>query len=205
ANISAYLAWCHAELGTFEEGSALAEEGLRIAEAVDHPASVIVASWGVGLLALRQGRLARTLLLLERALSIYQDAALLAYLPFIASALGPTYTLCGRVADAVPLLTQAMERATAMERADFQTFCRLPLGEAELLAGRIEEAHTLAEQALTLARERQERGHQAYALRFLGEITVRREPLEVEEAAAHYQQALTLAERLGMRPLQAHC
>jgi len=98
-----------------------------------------------------------------------------------------------------------MERATAMERADFQTFCRLPLGEAELQAGRMEEARTLAEQALTLARERQERGHQAYALRFLGEITVRREPLEVEEAAAHYQQALTLAEELGMRPLQAHC
>src|SRR5262249_5937147 len=30
---SAYLAWCHAELGPFAEGSALAEEGLRIAEA----------------------------------------------------------------------------------------------------------------------------------------------------------------------------
>jgi Flp pilus assembly protein TadD len=32
-----------------------------------------------------------------------------------------------------------------------------------------------------------------------------REPLESAQAAAHYQQALTLAEELGMRPLQAHC
>jgi hypothetical protein len=32
---------------------------------------------------------------------------------------------------------------------------------------------------------------------------VRREPSEVEQAEAHYQQAL--AEELGMRPLQAHC
>jgi tetratricopeptide (TPR) repeat protein len=33
----AYLALCYAELGTFAEGRALAEEGLRIAETVDHP------------------------------------------------------------------------------------------------------------------------------------------------------------------------
>ena len=45
----AELAWCHAELGAFSEGSALGEEGLRIAEAVDHPASLMLASWGIGL------------------------------------------------------------------------------------------------------------------------------------------------------------
>ena len=33
----AWLAACHAELGTFAEGRALGEEGLRIAEAVAHP------------------------------------------------------------------------------------------------------------------------------------------------------------------------
>jgi tetratricopeptide (TPR) repeat protein len=30
-------------------------------------------------------------------------------------------------------------------------------------------------------------------------------PTEVAEATAHYQQALALAEALGIRPLQAHC
>ena len=30
-------------------------------------------------------------------------------------------------------------------------------------------------------------------------------PRRVEQAEAHYQQALALAEELGMRPLQAHC
>jgi uncharacterized protein HemY len=30
-------------------------------------------------------------------------------------------------------------------------------------------------------------------------------PPEATQAAAHYQQALALAEELGMRPLQAHC
>ena len=119
--------------------------------------------------------------------------------------MGAAYTLAGRVADAVPLLTQAMAQTTATERVDFQARCRLPLGEAQLLAGHLEEAHTLAERALAHARAHQERGHQAYALRLLGEIAAHRDPPESAPAEAHYRQALTLAEALGMRPLQAHC
>jgi tetratricopeptide (TPR) repeat protein len=34
---------------------------------------------------------------------------------------------------------------------------------------------------------------------------MRCEPPDVEQAAAHYHQALALAEDIGMRPLQAHC
>ena len=42
-------------------------------------------------------------------------------------------------------------------------------------------------------------------LRLLGEVTAQRHPPDVPQAEAHYQQALALAEELGMRPLQAHC
>jgi tetratricopeptide (TPR) repeat protein len=123
----------------------------------------------------------------------------------MAAALGAAYTLSGRVADAVPLLTQALEQAIATKRVGFQALCSLPLGEAHLLADRLEEAHTLTEHTLVLARQYQERGHQAYALRLLGEIAARREPPESNQAEAHYRQALALAEELGMRPLVAHC
>jgi tetratricopeptide (TPR) repeat protein len=119
--------------------------------------------------------------------------------------LGAAYTLAGRIADAVPLLTRVMEQTTTMETVGFQTLCHLSLGEAHLLAGRLEEAHALAEQALTLARAHQERGNEAYALRLLGDIAAHRDPPDVGAAATHYRQALTLANELGMRPLQAHC
>jgi tetratricopeptide (TPR) repeat protein len=89
--------------------------------------------------------------------------------------------------------------------AGFQALCSLPLGEAYLLEGRLEEAHAVAEQALALTRARQELGNQAYALRLLGEIAARRDPPEVDWAVAHYQEALALADALGMRPLVAHC
>jgi tetratricopeptide (TPR) repeat protein len=201
----AWLAWCHAELGMFAEGSTLGDEGLRIAEAVEHPASLMVASWGVGLLALHQGDLHRALPWLERAMGICQDTDLPIWFPSMAATLGAAYTLRGRVADAVPLLTQAMERAIATERPNAQVPYSLSLGEAQLLAGRLEEAHALTERTLALARAHQERGHQAYALRLLGDIAARHEPPQSNQAEAYYRQALALAEELGMRPLQAHC
>ena len=105
----------------------------------------------------------------------------------MAAALGAAYTLAGRLADAIPLLTQAMEQTTAVEMVGFQALCSLPLGEAHLLAGRLEEAQALAEQALTLTRAHQERGNEAYALRLLGEIAARRDPPEAGLAVAHYR------------------
>jgi class 3 adenylate cyclase/tetratricopeptide (TPR) repeat protein len=200
-----FLAWCHAELGAFAEGRAFGAEGLRIAEAVAHPGSLMWACYGIGLLSFRQGDLPKALPLLERAVGICHEADLSAFFPWMAAALGAAYILGGRVADAVLLLTQAMEQAIATERVVYQALCNLSLSEAQLLAGRLEEAHTLAERAMALAREHQERGNQAYALRLLGDIAARREPPEAVQAKDYYRQALTLAEELGMRPLLAHC
>jgi tetratricopeptide (TPR) repeat protein len=159
------------------------------------------------LLADRDPEEARQLLdpVLERALGLCREADFTLYSPWMAAALGVAYTLAGCIADAVPLLTQAMAQSIATETVVFQTYCSRSLGEAQMLAGCLEEAHTLTERALALARVHQERGHEAYALRLLGDIAVRRNPPDSEPAAAHYRQALALAEELGMRPLQAHC
>jgi tetratricopeptide (TPR) repeat protein len=123
----------------------------------------------------------------------------------MARTLGAAYTMAGRVADAVPLHTQAMEQSMGTETVVYQALGRLSLGQAQLLAGHLEEANALAERALTQACERRERGDQAYALRLLGEIAVHREPLDGASAEADYRQALDLSEELGMRPLAAHC
>jgi tetratricopeptide (TPR) repeat protein len=141
----ALLASCHAELGTFHEGRTLGDEGLRIAEAVDHPASLMVALWGIGLLALQQGDLSTAIPWLERSLGICQETDLPVWFPRMAPPLGAAYTLAGRVADAVPLLARALEQTLAEETVHYQAFCRLSLGEAQLRAGRLEEAYALVD------------------------------------------------------------
>ena len=79
------------------------------------------------------------------------------------------------------------------------------LSEVCRLAGRSEEAWQHACQALDLARQQKARADEALALHQLGVVQAHAAPPDVEQAETYYQQALALAEELGMRPLLAHC
>ncbi len=193
------LVQCLAECGVFSEAMAHGEEAVRIAESADHPLSLIAAYRGIGILSLRQGNLDRTIAVLERGLALCQTANVPHQVPNLGLALGSAYALCGRITEALSLLEEMAKRAS------YRSSIIMGLSEAYMLAGYLEQASEHAERALALARVHKERGYQAYAVRLLGEIAVRREPLESDSAEAHYRQALALADELGMRPLQAHC
>jgi predicted ATPase len=201
-----FLLWSLAEVGAFTEGVARGAEGVRMAEATEHLSSLILAYTGVGRLFLRQGDMHRAVPVLEQGLRLCEEIGYTStYFIMIAASLGYAYALSGRVVEALPLLEQVLEEAERSGYLKEQALYVAWLSEASLLAGRREEACAGAARALAHARAKRERGHEAWALRLLGEIAAQHEPLDVEHAAAHYQQALALAEELGMRPLQAHC
>ena len=200
-----WLVLCPAECGEFAEGIAHGEEGLRIAEAVDQPYSLIHICQSVGRLYLRKGDLHQAIPVLERSLELCKVAKVLNLFPTSASNVGYAYALAGRIAEAVALLEQSVEWATSMGHVALVARNLARLGEGSLLIGRIEEASDLAWRALALSRERKERGSQAWVFRLLGDIAVHCDPSDTEGAECHYRQALALAEELSMRPLQAHC
>src|SRR5712691_10575942 len=196
------LAQCLAELGTFTEGLAHGEEGLRIAEAVDNPFSLINACYGISRVYLCKGEFHQAIPWLERGLDVCRvwDIPLLFY-P-IASALGYAYVLSGRVSDALPLLEQSVStEGPEILRGTVHVW----LSEAYLRLGHLDEALAVAMRGLEFCRAQAQQGEQAWALRLLGEIHAHRQPPETELAEAAYREALTLADKLGMRPLQAHC
>ena len=201
----AWLSWCHAERGAFTEGLAMAEEGLRIAETVNHPFSLIEACRGVSFVLLRRGDVHRAIPVLERAIDLCQEWHLPLLLPLQTAALGLAYALEGRVAAGLALVEQGVEQQAARGGSWRLALLVAWLSEASLLAGRLEEEYQHATQAVDLARQYMRQGNQAWALWLLGEITARQASPEGEPAAGHYRQALALAEELGMRPLQAHC
>jgi class 3 adenylate cyclase/tetratricopeptide (TPR) repeat protein len=205
ASSRSWLSRCHAELGAFTEGLATAEDGLRLAETVNHPLRLIEACRDVSIVYLRWGDVPRAIPMLERAMGLCQDWHVPLFSPWLATLLGLAYTLAGRVAAGLALVEQGVEQEVARGRPQSVPSVVSRLSEAYLLAGRLEKAHQRAAQALDLARRYQFRGEQAWALRLLGEIAAHRTPPEVETAETHYRQALALAEALGMRPLQAHC
>jgi predicted ATPase/class 3 adenylate cyclase len=194
-----------AEQGAFAEGIVHGEAGLRITEAVDHPYSRMWAYVRVGDIYLLKGDLHRAIPMLEHGLALCQAENVPRVYPEIASALGAAYTFAGRLSEALPLLEQAVERAASMHFMLTYPLWIVWLSTAYLLADRLEDARISAKRALELAQTHKEHGYQAYALRLLGDIAARREPPESEQAEAHYQQALALAEELSMRPLVAHC
>src|SRR5262245_24526957 len=80
-----WLVWCLAELGEFPEGIVQGKAGLRIAETVDEPFSLITAEVGLGGLYLRRGDLTSAIAALERALAVSRNRGLPVLFPTIAS------------------------------------------------------------------------------------------------------------------------
>jgi tetratricopeptide (TPR) repeat protein len=194
-----YLTLMFADRGEFKEGIAHGEEGIRLAEALDHPYSLAFACWSLAYLQITRGDLSHAVRLLERGLALSREWSLTFFSAATTGSLGYAYALSGRIAEGIPL----MEHAVAMRLGPVQPLYLGDLGEAYVLADRIEDALAFAGRALTLARERGLRPYEAWALRLLCEVTARHDP--PEHADGHYRDALALAEELGMRPLVAHC
>jgi len=200
-----WLIWCLAELGEFAVG--LCDGQVRLAEAASPPEPFqrMLAYLAAGRLHLLRGDIAPAIELLEKCREAQRVGNLEVWSASIASILGYAYVLGGRQDDGLALLTDALELASAT-KSTFGDSLRLAyLAEAVMLMGRTDEALHHGRCALELARTQQEQGHEAYVLRLLAEITARREPLDVDAAAAAYSRALGLAEELGMRPLAAQC
>jgi class 3 adenylate cyclase/tetratricopeptide (TPR) repeat protein len=204
-----FVAVCLADMGAFAEGMVMAEEAVQIAEAVERPYNIVVALMGVGAVYRRQGDLSHLIPVLQRGLVLCQEANIPLWVPWLASTLAVAYALNGRTTEALSLLTQTPEHVAAVrhgsEHGGLRSRTLAELSEGLLLVGRVEDASALAEQLRELSRTHPGRGHQAQAFRLLGDIAMHRDPPERELAAAHYQQAIALAEEVGMRPLQAHC
>jgi tetratricopeptide (TPR) repeat protein len=191
---------CLRELGEFAAGMAYGDEACQMAEALGRPYERTTVAFRVGQLQVRQGTLRQAIPRLEWAVALSQEADLPNLYRLAATQLALAYALAGRVTDALPLQTQVGE-------ITYPYFYQQAVywGETSLLAGDVEEAHRLAQQGFAGAREHNMRGWETRALWLLGEIALHRDPPDIALAAAHYQQALALAEELGICPLVAHC
>jgi predicted ATPase len=192
-------------LGAFAEGRRHGEEALRLARLEGRGNTPLIAHGCLGDLSLAQGDLELAILMYDRCLTLSRAAENGSWLSSSAASLGYALALQGRLTEGRTLLEEGISehlRTGGRQRAALWVAW---LSEVCRLAGQYEEAWQYAGQALDLARQQKERGNEAYALYQFGTVQAHADPLDAEQAEAHYQQALALAEALGMRPLQAHC
>jgi class 3 adenylate cyclase/tetratricopeptide (TPR) repeat protein len=199
------LVRCLAELGEFTEAIRVGEEGLRIAEDIDHPTTLAAMCLGLGTLHMRRDDLARATPVLERGLAVGRRWSIFVYAFTIIAAVGRAYALTGRVKEGLALITEGVEGAEVRQSALGHGVRLAWLAEAHLVAGDYDRAWSRAQQALELSRQYGERGQEAWTLHLLGEIAARRDPADAQDAASFYRQALTIAAALGMRPALAYC
>ena len=200
-----WLIWALAERGEFKEARAHAEEGLRLAEEIQHPFNLAHVLYDIGYFYGVKGEFGEAMEALGRAYAIVQEWSLSYWTPFIRGFLGHACALDGQLEKGTGLLRQAVSDYEALGMGLFRSLVGVQLGEALMLAGQLEEAQSMAEKGLANARKRGERGHEAHALRLLGEIAIRHKPSRNNGASDHLNEALELAEALGMYPLVAHC
>jgi tetratricopeptide (TPR) repeat protein len=193
------------DLGEFAEAIAMGEEAMQIADDADTAHSQVLAAYSVGFTYLCKGDFDRAIPLLEHTLRHCQGEDMALNTRLLTATLGYAYTLVGQTTDAIVLLERGIQQSEALKISFRYALWQTWLGEAYLRDGRTDDAFDLAQRAVEHARIHKEPGHQAYGFRLLGEIAKHRDPPEIASAEAHYQQALTLAAELGMRPLQAHC
>jgi tetratricopeptide (TPR) repeat protein len=143
--------------------------------------------------------------MLEQGLALCRASDNRAWLQPIAAGLGYASALQGRLAEGRMLLQEAIREDLRTGALQDHAYRVTWLSEVCRLAGCGEEAWQHARQGLDLARQQKARGSEAHALHQLGVVQAHADPTDAAQAEAHYQQALALAEELGMRPLVAHC
>ncbi|MEO5760346.1 MAG: AAA family ATPase [Mesorhizobium sp.] len=203
ASAHGFLTGIHGAQGRFKSGIVHGEEGIRLAQAADHPYSLAIACWCLADLLATKGELGHAAGLSERGLTVAREWNLPSLAAGASGSLGHVYALLGRTAEGLPLLERALSVFEQMRHRFAEALFLVPLGEAYLLAGRPAEALEFAGRALALARDTGQRNGEAGALRLLGEISVREDTLE--HAEGRYREALALAVELEMSPLAARC
>jgi class 3 adenylate cyclase/tetratricopeptide (TPR) repeat protein len=191
-----------AQLGRFDEAIGQAEAAVRIAEAADHPFSLHGGLHSLGLAHLRRGDLPRATRVLERCVKLCRTWQLVAWTPVVAASLGAAYALAGRADEALPLVAGAVEAFRGRPLHNWPARILLCAATTALSGGRIDEAASQASEALALSRRLGARGSEAEALCLVGDVALTGSG---KEAEGSYREALTLADELGIRPLQAHC
>ena len=131
----------------------------------------------------------------DQGLALCRASGERTWLRWILAGLGFAYALQGRLAEGRALLEEASSESLRTGGLRGHANQLAWLSEVYRLAGDGDEACQHACQALDLA----------LALHQLGAVRAHAASPDAEPAATYYQQALALANELGMRPLVAHC
>ena len=198
----AWLALTLAERGQFDLATARGHEALRLADELDHSPSGSIAYWCVGRVYQIKGVGDTAMTLLQRSLALAEEGSFKIMLPLVKVSLGLRQAESGRIAEGLALVDEGLD---VFEPGNaLHAYAMRNLGEIYLRAGRRDDAKAAWTQALALARQSEQRATEAGVLFLLGNLAAEDDAAALA-AADYYRQAMTIAQELDARSLQARC
>jgi len=203
----AYPVMSFAEIGRFKEAAKYAAEAIKIAEPTEHAHTIGWAYYAASMLHVLKGDWAKAQSSVEYGMAMLRTGNVADLLPWAVAAsawvlaqLGEISEALNRVGEAKALLDWQAKRGLVGCHCGWAYHA---VSRACLLLGWVDEARRLGDCAVESSRRQP--GFTAHALRLLGDIATHPDRLDVESGAAHYREALALANLHNMRPLVAHC
>ena len=202
----AWLIMSLAELGRFAEAAKYEAEATRLAAPTEHAHTIGWAHLAASMLHLFKGDWGKARSLVEHWIVVVRTGNVAMLVPWAVACsawalaqIGETEEALSRVREAEQLL----ERQAANGIVGHRGWAYDAVGRACLLLGRLDDAERLGD--CSVESSQHQPGFAAHALHLLGDIAIHPDRFDAENGAAHYLQALALAEKCGMRPLVAHC
>jgi class 3 adenylate cyclase/tetratricopeptide (TPR) repeat protein len=194
-----------AELGRFAAAAKYETEAIQLAEQTQNAHTIGWAHLAASMLHLFEGNWARARSLVDYWMNVPGTEVAMLFPWAVASSawalaeIGETDEALNRVREGERLLEVQAARGIVGHRA----WGYHAVSRASLLLGRLDDARRLGRCSVESAPRQP--GFTAHALRLLGDLATHPDQFDAETGAAHYQQALALAQLHGMRPLAAHC
>jgi class 3 adenylate cyclase/tetratricopeptide (TPR) repeat protein len=194
-----------AELGRFAEAAKYETEAIQLAEQTQNAHTIGWAHLAASMVHLFKGDWVKARSLVDHWMKVPGTEAAMLFPWAVASSawalaqLGEAGEALSRVRESERLLELQAARGIVGHRA----WGYHAVSRACLLLGRLDEARRLGCRSVESAQRQP--GFTAHALRLLGDLATHADEFDAEGGAAHYRQALALAQPHGMRPLVAHC
>ena len=199
------IARCLGELGQFEEAIRAGDEAIRIADEVGHVFSQFYACIYFGGVLLRRRDFERSIPILDRAYTLYEEKRIKLLSPLSAASLGYAIAQTGGLSRGIALLENAITSARRLADTTELSMQLNWLAQSYFSAGQTNKAISCASKALELAERNGERGREGWALWVLGDIRANAtEPMD-PVAMRHVRQAQAIAVARHMVPLAFHC
>ena len=199
-----YLAWALTELGRVSEAFTIADEAVAIATTADQAYSLAAAYLGLGQIHITQGAFAQAIPVLEGVIELCKKSSLLLIEKPATALLCMAYASEDRSTDALSLANSCLPSDRKLVIFDTPTSVAAS-GIVFLLTGKMEEAEQVATSIAKIVEQHGYRGNQAKIAQLLGDIYTIHSPSKTEKAIDRYNQAISLANKLQMKPLAAQC